>query len=205
MTMPTLSREANRELKASMRTAWALGDYHRFAKETVWSLGPVLVEACGVGPGLRVLNVAAGMIRPNAGTVPFEPLQKLIEHSDQGLRLEAVRLLGRHATEQRFELLKSIAHDQQQPSVVRAEAILGLAIDPEPFIDDLITFVSDKDPAVRDESLRSLVGLQLTETQTTQLRNSSNDPATLEARRALRRHEADAPGHLAPSLEAPVG
>ena len=39
---------------------WALGDYHRFAKELFWSLGPVLVEACGVAPGQRVLDVATG-------------------------------------------------------------------------------------------------------------------------------------------------
>jgi ubiquinone/menaquinone biosynthesis C-methylase UbiE len=39
---------------------WALGDYHRFATETVWELGPVLVTACGVAPGQRVLDVAAG-------------------------------------------------------------------------------------------------------------------------------------------------
>ena len=40
--------------------AWALGDYHRFAKATVWEVGPVLVEACGISPGQRVLDVAAG-------------------------------------------------------------------------------------------------------------------------------------------------
>lgn len=39
---------------------WALGDYHRFAKATVWDLGPELVAACGIGPGQRVLDVAAG-------------------------------------------------------------------------------------------------------------------------------------------------
>ena len=39
---------------------WALGDYHRFAKELVWEVGPVVVEACGIGPGQRVLDVAAG-------------------------------------------------------------------------------------------------------------------------------------------------
>jgi ubiquinone/menaquinone biosynthesis C-methylase UbiE len=37
----------------------ALGDYHRFAKATVWGRGPVLVEACGVTAGQRVLDVAA--------------------------------------------------------------------------------------------------------------------------------------------------
>ena len=39
---------------------WALGDYHRFATSTVWQLGPVLVEACGISAGQRVLDVAAG-------------------------------------------------------------------------------------------------------------------------------------------------
>jgi ubiquinone/menaquinone biosynthesis C-methylase UbiE len=46
--------------KAATRAMWALGDYHRFARETVWDVGPVLVEACRVGPGMRVLDVAAG-------------------------------------------------------------------------------------------------------------------------------------------------
>jgi hypothetical protein len=39
---------------------WALGDFHRFATATVWPLGPILVSACGVRPGQRVLDVAAG-------------------------------------------------------------------------------------------------------------------------------------------------
>ena len=46
--------------EAEARAVWALGDYHRFAKQTVWGLGPVLVEACGVSTGQRVLDVAAG-------------------------------------------------------------------------------------------------------------------------------------------------
>ena len=55
-----LATEANRELKAATRAAWAAGDYHRFAKETVWELGEVLVSACGIATGQRVLDVAAG-------------------------------------------------------------------------------------------------------------------------------------------------
>ena len=46
--------------KVGTRAMWALGDYHTFAKRTVWELGPVLVSACGVGPGQRVLDVATG-------------------------------------------------------------------------------------------------------------------------------------------------
>lgn len=41
-------------------TAWALGDYPRFARELIWNFGPILVEACDIGPGQRVLDVAAG-------------------------------------------------------------------------------------------------------------------------------------------------
>ena len=39
---------------------WALGNYHEFTKRSLWAFGPVLVEACGIGPGQRVLDVAAG-------------------------------------------------------------------------------------------------------------------------------------------------
>jgi ubiquinone/menaquinone biosynthesis C-methylase UbiE len=58
-TAPTAT-DADRALKAATRAAWALGDYHRFAKETVWELGEVLVRACGISRGQRVLDVAAG-------------------------------------------------------------------------------------------------------------------------------------------------
>jgi SAM-dependent methyltransferase len=47
-------------MKAEQRAMWALGDYHRFATATVWELGPVLVDACGIAAGQRVLDVAAG-------------------------------------------------------------------------------------------------------------------------------------------------
>jgi len=52
--------DANRQLKAAARAMWALGDYHKFATELVWEVGPVLVAACGITAGQRVLDVAAG-------------------------------------------------------------------------------------------------------------------------------------------------
>jgi ubiquinone/menaquinone biosynthesis C-methylase UbiE len=48
------------DAKAAARSVWASGDYHRFAKATVWEVGPRLVLACGIGAGQRVLDVAAG-------------------------------------------------------------------------------------------------------------------------------------------------
>ena len=52
--------DQRREHKAAERAMWALGDYHGFAKQTVWELGPVLVESCRISAGQRVLDVAAG-------------------------------------------------------------------------------------------------------------------------------------------------
>ncbi len=48
------------DLKARHRAMWALGDYPTVATEVVAALGPILVDACRVGPGDRVLDVAAG-------------------------------------------------------------------------------------------------------------------------------------------------
>jgi 2-polyprenyl-3-methyl-5-hydroxy-6-metoxy-1,4-benzoquinol methylase len=50
----------DREFKAGQRAMWALGDYHEFARRSLWAFGQELVEACGIGPGQRVLDVAAG-------------------------------------------------------------------------------------------------------------------------------------------------
>jgi ubiquinone/menaquinone biosynthesis C-methylase UbiE len=58
--VPETTADTDRQAKAAARQAWALGDYHRFAKATVWEVGPVLVEACGIATGQRVLDVAAG-------------------------------------------------------------------------------------------------------------------------------------------------
>jgi SAM-dependent methyltransferase len=48
------------EFKTRQRAMWATGDYHKFATASLWDLGPLLVEACGISPGQRVLDVAAG-------------------------------------------------------------------------------------------------------------------------------------------------
>ncbi|MGZ4610838.1 MAG: class I SAM-dependent methyltransferase, partial [Actinomycetes bacterium] len=52
--------EADRALKARHRAMWALGDYPAVASEIIPELGAVLVDACGVRAGDRVLDVAAG-------------------------------------------------------------------------------------------------------------------------------------------------
>jgi SAM-dependent methyltransferase len=51
---------ADQALKAKHRAMWALGDYPAVAIEVIPELGTTLVAASGVGPGDRVLDVAAG-------------------------------------------------------------------------------------------------------------------------------------------------
>jgi ubiquinone/menaquinone biosynthesis C-methylase UbiE len=48
------------ELKARHRAMWASGDYPSMVETFLTPLGPRLVEACGIGSGMRVLDVAAG-------------------------------------------------------------------------------------------------------------------------------------------------
>lgn len=52
--------DADRAVKARHRAMWALGDYPAVAIDVIPELGRILVAATGVGPGQRVLDVAAG-------------------------------------------------------------------------------------------------------------------------------------------------
>lgn len=48
------------DLKARHRTMWASGDYPKMVETFLLPLGPILVEACDIGAGQRVLDVATG-------------------------------------------------------------------------------------------------------------------------------------------------
>lgn len=54
------AKDANGELKARHRSMWASGDYPSMVETFLLPLGPQLVEAAGITPGKRVLDVAAG-------------------------------------------------------------------------------------------------------------------------------------------------
>ena len=59
-TAPTAPSSPDSELKARHRAMWASGDYPSMVETFLLPLGPRLVEACGIGPDARVLDVAAG-------------------------------------------------------------------------------------------------------------------------------------------------
>ncbi|MFF8322896.1 class I SAM-dependent methyltransferase [Streptomyces bobili] len=60
MTTQNSTADADRALKAKHRAMWAQGDYPSVASEVIPELGAVLVQACDVRPGQRVLDVGAG-------------------------------------------------------------------------------------------------------------------------------------------------
>ncbi|MFD5255222.1 class I SAM-dependent methyltransferase [Streptomyces bobili] len=60
MTTQNSTADADRALKAKHRAMWAQGDYPSVASEVIPGLGAVLVQACDVRPGQRVLDVGAG-------------------------------------------------------------------------------------------------------------------------------------------------
>src|SRR3982750_2052681 len=59
-TMATEVRPPDADLKARHRTMWASGDYPSMVETFLLPLGPRLVEACRIAPGMHVLDVAAG-------------------------------------------------------------------------------------------------------------------------------------------------
>ena len=54
------STVSDSELKARHRAMWASGDYASMVETFLLPLGPRLVEACAIGEGMAVLDVAAG-------------------------------------------------------------------------------------------------------------------------------------------------
>jgi ubiquinone/menaquinone biosynthesis C-methylase UbiE len=59
-TAPDDTAPDDTALKTKHRAMWALGDYPSIATDVIPSLGRVLVDACGVDRGHKVLDVAAG-------------------------------------------------------------------------------------------------------------------------------------------------
>lgn len=60
MTHDTLTDTADARVKARHRAMWASGDYPEVADVVIPELGPRVVAAVGIGPGDRVIDIAAG-------------------------------------------------------------------------------------------------------------------------------------------------
>ncbi|SOJ54812.1 Ubiquinone/menaquinone biosynthesis C-methyltransferase UbiE [Mycobacterium simulans] len=99
MTIDTPVRD-DTTLAATHAAMWALGDYALMAEEVMAPLGPILVAAAGIAPGVRVLDVAAGSgnislpaAKTGATIVSTDLTPELLERSkaraaEQGLTLQ---------------------------------------------------------------------------------------------------------------------
>jgi ubiquinone/menaquinone biosynthesis C-methylase UbiE len=90
---------ADADLKARHRTMWAWGDYPRIVHDLVAPLGPVLVEAAGIGAGQRVLDVAAGTgnaavhaARAGADVLAADLTPELLEAGEREARQQGLAL-----------------------------------------------------------------------------------------------------------------
>ncbi len=98
--MTTQPATVDQAVIAKHRAMWATGDYPKLASELVAPLGPVLVEATRIGPGDRVLDVAAGTgnaaipaARAGASVVASDLCPELLQSgaaiaAEQGVELE---------------------------------------------------------------------------------------------------------------------
>ena len=98
--MTTQPATVDQAVIAKHRAMWATGDYAKLASELVAPLGPVLVEATRIGPGDRVLDVAAGTgnaaipaARAGASVVASDLCPELLQSgaaiaAEQGVELE---------------------------------------------------------------------------------------------------------------------
>src|SRR6476619_5129195 len=78
------------QIAVKHRAMWASGDYPKLAAELAAPLGPVLVEATGVDPCDRVLDVAAAA---GDAAIPADLCPQLLEHgralaAEHGVELE---------------------------------------------------------------------------------------------------------------------
>jgi SAM-dependent methyltransferase len=103
MTLDTTIRD-DHTLAATHKALWALGDYALMAEEVMAPLGPVLVAATGIGPGVRVLDVAAGSgnislpaAQTGASVTSTDLTPELLQRSQARARAQGLTLEYREA------------------------------------------------------------------------------------------------------------
>jgi ubiquinone/menaquinone biosynthesis C-methylase UbiE len=127
------------EVRAAVRAMWALGDYNRFATELDSQLGRDLVAACGIGPGPRVLDVAAG-----TGNVAIRAAEAGADVVASDITVENMRAGEREASERGVELewvegdAQALPFDDGEFDVVTSAAGAMFAPDQQAVADELL-------------------------------------------------------------------
>jgi len=95
---------ADQELKQKHKAMWGSGDYSVMVDTFLLPLGPRLVRACGIGPGMRVLDVAAGTgnaalpaARAGAEVIASDLTPRLLEDGEKRARSEGLTLKWQEA------------------------------------------------------------------------------------------------------------
>jgi 2-polyprenyl-6-hydroxyphenyl methylase/3-demethylubiquinone-9 3-methyltransferase len=127
------------EIRSAVRAMWALGDYNRFATELDAQLGRDLVEACEIGAGQRVLDVAAG-----AGNVAIRAAETGANVVASDITVENMRAGEREARTRGVELewveadAQALPFDDGEFDVVTSSAGAMFAPDQQAVADELI-------------------------------------------------------------------
>lgn len=100
----TVTDTADARVKARHRAMWASGDYPQVADVVIPRLGPRVVEAAGIGPGDRVIDIAAGSgnasipaARTGAEVVATDLTPELLDAGRARARAEGVEIEWRVA------------------------------------------------------------------------------------------------------------
>jgi len=109
-----------------------------------------------------VLSRALKVLRPDHPALTAARLKAFLKSGDPAVRLEAVRTLRDGSWPGRFALLAIVAGDREEPTALRAEAVVGLADDAGARRGLLLGLAEGGDRVLRHEALRSLRGLPLT-------------------------------------------
>ena len=96
-------------------------------------------------------------------------LDEFLAMDEEQLVLEAVRTLSARRDARSATVLRKIAEDPTRSSMVRTEAIAGLATDTGPHLSSLLQLAANTDPAIRSEVLRTLRFSPVDETTTARL------------------------------------
>ena len=114
---------------------------------------------------------ALRMLRPDHPALQLERLTELqtAAAGDELLAIEVVRTLRERPEPERLPMLIRIAADESQSERLRAEAIMGLVPDDAACRELLWQFATGANIVLRDEALRALAGVELSEAEAAEL------------------------------------
>jgi putative heme-binding domain-containing protein len=144
---------------------------------------------------IAIRRLCLRLISADPSQLKADDWQKLIEHPDHTLRLEAVRTLAAVDQLQPNPSLPQIAVNSQQPTEVRAAAVAGLSLNLETNRGQLLAMATYGSVELRAEALRSVVGVDLSKQEEQALvAAAATDPANVEAvQRLLKKSPGERP------------